>query len=78
MLSELRTGCVAYDPRISNTYGYVPSEAVGITFIVLFGISTLLHLGQSIWIRQWWTLLFVIGALSEPPFSQPSHHLSRY
>ncbi|KAJ6624747.1 RTA1-like protein, partial [Mycena sp. CBHHK59/15] len=35
-------------------YGYVPQESVAILFIVLFGISTILHIGQAIHYRMWW------------------------
>ncbi|KAL1618954.1 hypothetical protein SLS56_010325 [Neofusicoccum ribis] len=64
-MDSMRSGCVANNPDIDTSYGYVPSEAAGITFIALFGVTTLLHLGQSIWSRQWWTLLFALGGLTE-------------
>ncbi|OJD34052.1 rta1 domain protein [Diplodia corticola] len=59
------TGCVPYQPGVETNYGYVPSKAAGITFITLFSLSTLLHLSQTIRSRQWWTLLFAIGGLTE-------------
>ncbi|KAF9629483.1 putative rta1 domain protein [Lasiodiplodia theobromae] len=62
---SLRTGCPAYIPGIETSYGYVPSEGAGIAFVVIFGVSSLLHLGQTIWSRQWWTILFAIGGLTE-------------
>lgn len=62
---SLRTGCPAYIPGIKTSYGYVPSEGAGIAFVVIFGVSSLLHLGQTIWSRQWWTILFAIGGLSK-------------
>ncbi|KAH7063679.1 RTA1 like protein-domain-containing protein [Macrophomina phaseolina] len=65
MSDDYRTGCLAQQPGLKNSYGYVPSEAAGITFISLFGVSTLIHLGQSAWTRQWWTLLFALGGLTE-------------
>ncbi|KAJ7121625.1 RTA1-domain-containing protein [Mycena epipterygia] len=34
-------------------YGYIP---VVITFLVLFGLSTALHLGQAPYFRMWWFL----------------------
>ncbi|KAJ7503850.1 RTA1-like protein [Mycena galericulata] len=37
-------------------YGYIPHEYVAIIFIVLFGISTTLHVGQAIYYRMWWLL----------------------
>ncbi|KAJ7624788.1 RTA1-like protein [Roridomyces roridus] len=41
---------------VAFNYGYVPHEYVAIIFVVLFGISTLLHLGQAIYYRLWWLL----------------------
>ncbi|KAJ7486823.1 RTA1 like protein-domain-containing protein [Mycena latifolia] len=37
-------------------YGYIPQEAVAILFLALFGISTILHIGQAAWFRTWWLL----------------------
>lgn len=62
---SLRTGCPAYIPGLETSYGYVPSEAAGIAFVVIFGVSSLLHLGQTIWSKQWWTILFAIGGVSK-------------
>ncbi|KAJ7171191.1 RTA1-like protein [Mycena filopes] len=39
-----------------NSYGYTPSEAAGIVFIVLFGISTLTHAAQATYYKMWWLL----------------------
>ncbi|KAI0773340.1 RTA-like protein, partial [Irpex lacteus] len=39
-----------------SPYNYVPTESVTLVFLVLFGISTALHLGQSIWFKLWWLL----------------------
>ncbi|KAJ7155123.1 RTA1-like protein [Mycena filopes] len=39
-----------------SQYGYKPSEAVAILFITLFGISTILHVGQATYYRMWWLL----------------------
>ncbi|OJD31201.1 rta1 domain [Diplodia corticola] len=63
--ASLRTGCHAYVPGHKTSYGYVPSEAAGIAFVVLFGVSSLLHLGQTLWSRHWWTVLFFIGGITE-------------
>ncbi|KAF9046648.1 RTA1 like protein-domain-containing protein [Panaeolus papilionaceus] len=41
---------------IESPYGYVPSRGVAITFVVLFSISTVAHVGQSIRHRLWWIL----------------------
>ncbi|KAJ7136413.1 RTA1 like protein-domain-containing protein [Mycena crocata] len=37
-----------------DQYGYVPQEAVAILFITLYGISTVLHIGQATCYRAWW------------------------
>ncbi|KAF8067985.1 RTA1-like protein [Lyophyllum atratum] len=37
-----------------SPYNYVPTRWVAIVFVVLFGISTLLHIGQAIRFRMWW------------------------
>ncbi|KAF7292585.1 hypothetical protein MIND_01156000 [Mycena indigotica] len=37
-------------------YGYMPSEAIAILFIALFGISTILHAGQALYFRTWFLL----------------------
>ncbi|KAJ7685941.1 RTA1-like protein [Mycena rosella] len=39
-----------------SQYGYIPHESVGIIFVVLFGISTMLHIGQATYYRMWWLL----------------------
>jgi hypothetical protein len=37
-------------------YHYVPTESIVVLFIVLYGISTLLHIGQAWYYRLWWLL----------------------
>ncbi|KAJ7162969.1 RTA1 like protein-domain-containing protein [Mycena filopes] len=37
-----------------SQYGYLPHEYVAIIFLVLFGISTILHIGQATYYRMWW------------------------
>ncbi|KAF7317508.1 hypothetical protein MKEN_00837300 [Mycena kentingensis (nom. inval.)] len=37
-----------------RSYGYIPTEAVAIVFLVLFGISTALHTAQAAYYRVWW------------------------
>ncbi|KAF7309240.1 hypothetical protein MIND_00294300 [Mycena indigotica] len=37
-------------------YGYIPNEALGIMFIALFGVSTVLHFGQALYFRTWFLL----------------------
>ncbi|KAJ6472910.1 RTA1-like protein [Mycena vitilis] len=44
-----------------SQYGYVPQVAVAILFLALFGISTILHVGQATYFRLWW--LFPTAAL---------------
>ncbi|KAJ6528733.1 RTA1 like protein [Mycena vulgaris] len=43
-------------PLALSPYGYVPTEYVCIIFVVLFAISTLLHLGQATYYRLWWLI----------------------
>ncbi|KAI0353300.1 RTA1-domain-containing protein [Trametes cingulata] len=42
--------------RHRSPYGYVPTEWICILFIALFGVSTAIHLGQTVWSRLWWLL----------------------
>ncbi|KAL1730617.1 RTA1 like protein-domain-containing protein [Schizophyllum commune] len=44
-----------------SSYGYVPTEWICILYLVLFGITTAAHFGQTIWYRQWW--LFATAVL---------------
>ncbi|KAI0051445.1 RTA1-domain-containing protein [Auriscalpium vulgare] len=46
------------DPN--SQYHYVPTEWVTIVFVVLFSISTIIHLGQMIRWRLWWLLPTVV------------------
>ncbi|KAJ7075210.1 RTA1-like protein [Mycena belliarum] len=39
-----------------SKYGYTPTTYVAFIFLALFGISTILHLGQAIRYRMWWLL----------------------
>ncbi|KAJ6476490.1 RTA1-like protein [Mycena vitilis] len=41
------------EPQDSQ-YGYLPHEYVAIIFVVLYGISTALHVGQATYYRMWW------------------------
>ncbi|KAJ9666392.1 hypothetical protein H2201_003580 [Coniosporium apollinis] len=61
---------MTFNPRIPNAYGYHPSLAPGIIFVIVFTISASIHLYQSL--RQtihnrrlWWLWLFFIGASLE-------------
>ncbi|KAL8779778.1 MAG: hypothetical protein Q9203_001191 [Teloschistes exilis] len=57
--------CSPFDPSNPPNYGYTPSLAAGIAFIVLFGTLTTAHLALTILSRRWWQLLFVLGGLGE-------------
>lgn len=49
-----------------SPYGYIPTEGVCITFIVLFSLSALLHTAQAIKWRTWYMLpTMVIGCIGE-------------
>ncbi|EIW78506.1 RTA1-domain-containing protein [Coniophora puteana RWD-64-598 SS2] len=43
-----------------SEYGYVPWESAAIVFIVLFGISTFVHIVQSLRYRLWWLLPTIV------------------
>ncbi|KAK7038622.1 RTA1-domain-containing protein [Favolaschia claudopus] len=44
-----------FSPEMTE-YGYIPHKYVAIVFIVVFGLSTLLHIAQAIHYRMWWLL----------------------
>lgn len=47
-------------------YGYIPTEGVCATFVALFGLSTLIHLGEAIYFRLWWLLpTIILGGIGE-------------
>ncbi|KAJ6571120.1 RTA1 like protein-domain-containing protein [Mycena capillaripes] len=39
---------------VHSEYGYVPQEYVAVIFVSLFGLSTVLHIGQATYYRMWW------------------------
>jgi hypothetical protein len=41
---------------IYSPYNYVPTEYVGAIFVALYGLSTLIHIGQMFRYRLWWLL----------------------
>ncbi|KAL1716639.1 RTA1 like protein-domain-containing protein [Schizophyllum commune] len=43
-----------------SPYGYVPTEWASIFFLVLFGITTLVHFGQAIAYRGWWLFITLV------------------
>ncbi|CAF1189715.1 unnamed protein product [Adineta steineri] len=48
-----------------SAYGYQPSLGVGITGLVLFVLSTIVH-GYQVWTsRMWWLVVLVIGGITE-------------
>ncbi|CAF3896312.1 unnamed protein product [Adineta steineri] len=48
-----------------SEYGYQPSLGVGITGLVLFVVSTIVH-GYQVWTsRMWWLVVLVIGGITE-------------
>ncbi|KAE8382569.1 RTA1 like protein-domain-containing protein [Aspergillus bertholletiae] len=50
---------------MDTAYGYEPSLAAGIVFLVLFGLSMIVHTVQLTWKRTWWCAVFSIGCLTE-------------
>ncbi|KAK0201373.1 RTA1 like protein-domain-containing protein [Desarmillaria ectypa] len=61
LLDHVQT-LVADVSREDSPYGYIPSKGVALTFIILFGISTLTHTAQSIYFRMWWAFPTIILA----------------
>lgn len=64
MLQQLRIGCHGYVDGFNTSYGYMPSLAAGIVFLVLFGLSMIAHTVQCVWKRTWWTMVFTVGCMS--------------
>ncbi|THH21776.1 hypothetical protein EUX98_g8284 [Antrodiella citrinella] len=49
-----------------NLYGYIPTEWICVLFVVLFALSTAVHLGQAIYFRLWFLLPTIcLGGLAE-------------
>jgi hypothetical protein len=46
-------------------YYYTPSAAAAAIFVVLFGLSTLLHFYQLVRTRTWFMIPFLIGGIRE-------------
>jgi hypothetical protein len=47
-------------------YGYIPTQSVTIVFMVLFGLSAVLHIGEAIKWRTWWMLpSMALGCIGE-------------
>lgn len=45
-----------HPPNDVGPYSYVPTEWICILFLVLYSISTILHLGQALKFRLWWMI----------------------
>ncbi|THU85440.1 RTA1-domain-containing protein [Dendrothele bispora CBS 962.96] len=43
-----------------SPYGYKPNLGAGVFFLLLFGLSTVIHCGQSIFYRRWFLLYTVV------------------
>jgi hypothetical protein len=56
MMLEPRKGTFSY-------YHYDPSVAAAVLFIVLFFLTTLLHMYQMIRTRTWFLVPFVLGGI---------------
>ena len=48
-----------------NPYGYEPSLAAAILFTVLFILTTITHIGQTLWKRTWFMFPFILGGICE-------------
>ncbi|KAF4622696.1 hypothetical protein G7Y89_g14329 [Cudoniella acicularis] len=57
--------CQAYSPDDNNVFGYSPSLAAGIVFLVLFFLSAYVHLFKEFRYKTAWLDLFVVGASYE-------------
>ncbi|KAL5338729.1 RTA1 like protein-domain-containing protein [Aspergillus crustosus] len=62
---QLRAGCGAYIEGLDTPYGYAPSLAAGVVFLVLFSLTMIGQTIQMIWKRTWWSAVFAIGSLTE-------------
>lgn len=52
-------------------YHYEPSMAAAVIFVLLFGVSTILHAVQMFMTRTWFMIPFLIGGLCEYTSSHP-------
>lgn len=59
------TGCVAYNANAKSPgYGYDPHAAPGVIFTLVFGISALAHIVQSLRGHNLGYLTFAVGVLA--------------
>ncbi|SJL17058.1 related to RTA1 domain protein [Armillaria ostoyae] len=61
LLEHVQTLAAEVD-REDSPYGYIPSKGIALTFIILFGISTLTHTAQTLYFRMWWAFPTIILA----------------
>lgn len=63
----LQQGCHAYNADYETSYGYVPSRAAGIVFVLLFVIPMVYHIVTAVRLRGRATtsILLAIGSLTE-------------
>lgn len=64
---QMQMGCHDYIEGLGTPYGYAPSLAAGIVFLVLFGLTMVGHTIQMVWKRTWWCSVFAVGSLSKQP-----------
>lgn len=64
-------GCHAWNPRVHNAFGYRPSMAAGVIFVILFAAITLAHLIQVGLSRKWWYTVLVAGAVGSFHYIEP-------
>ena len=64
-INALVSTCAPYLDGLGTSYGYVPSIAAGVVFVLLFGLSLLGHVVQAVRTRQSIFILCAVGAASE-------------
>ncbi|KAL4896994.1 RTA1 like protein-domain-containing protein [Aspergillus ambiguus] len=62
---QLQSSCHPLIDGLDTAYGYQPSQAAGIVFLVLFGLSMIAHTIQFTWSKTWWCAVFSVGCLTE-------------
>jgi hypothetical protein len=53
------------DDGTFKLFKYHPSTAAAVIFLVLFGLTTLLHFYQMIRTRTWYFIVFCLGGLCQ-------------
>lgn len=58
-----------YGPVVNGTqivfYEYRPNQVAAITFVALFAITTLWHIGRLFLLRSWFLVPLVLGGICE-------------